>query len=133
MTQNDLQNELKISLGSPLGSKVVKVGPRTPSSQTVYGHLEPKWLQKGVRFETQIDPKIVLISEIEKVGDLEGPRVAKWTLQTSKINENHWRACNFQVFTLFSRKAIFNKCSSSRGSFWELFGSHFGTKNQLKK
>ena len=125
MTQNDLQNELKISLGSPLGSKVVKVGPRTPSSQTVYGHLEPKWLQKGVRLETKIGPKIVLIAEIEKVGDLEGPRVAKWTLQTSKINENHWRGCKFKLFTLFSQKSLFDRFPSSRGvilgAFWELF------------
>ena len=82
-----------MSLGSPPGSKVAKVGPRTPSAQRQCGHLELKRLQKGVHFETKIEPKIVLSSRVEKVGDLEGPRVAKWTLQTSKIIENHWRGC----------------------------------------
>ena len=97
-----------MSLGSPPAPKVAKVGSRTPYSQREESHLVPKWFQKGVHFEAKIDSKIVLISEIEKVGDLEGPRVTKWTLQTSKINENHWRGCNFQLFTLFSRKAVFD-------------------------
>ena len=92
-TPNWFQNYLKMSLGSPPGSKVAKVGPRTPSSQPPCTHLEPKWLPKGVNFEAKIESKIVLISRVEKVGDLEGPRVAKWTLQTSKIIENHWRGC----------------------------------------
>ena len=71
MTQNELQNELKMSLGSPPAPKVAKVCPRTPSSQTPRDHLEPKWLPKGVNFEAKIEFKIVLMSGVEKVGDLE--------------------------------------------------------------
>ena len=82
-----------MNLGSPPAPKVAKVGSRTPYSQSQYCHLEPKWLQKGINFEAKIESKIVLISRLEKVGDLEGPRVAKWTLKTSKIIENHWRGC----------------------------------------
>ena len=123
MTQNELQNELKMSLGSPPAPKVAKVGSRTPYSQSPYCHLEPNWLPKGVHFQTKFVFKIGLMSEVEKEGDLKGHRVVQWTLQTSKINENHLRGCNFQLFTLFSRKALFDQFSSSRGSLWEPFGS----------
>ena len=93
MTQNELQNDLKMSLGTPHGPKVTKVGPRTPWCQSPDVPIGPKWLPKGVHFETEMGPKIMWISRVEKVGDLEGPRVAKWTLQTSKIIEKHWRGC----------------------------------------
>ena len=93
MTQKELPNELKMSLGSPPGAKVAKVGSRTPYSQSQYCHLETKWLRKGTYFEVKIEFKIWVISRLEKVGDLKGHRVAKWTLQTSTIIENHWRGC----------------------------------------
>ena len=84
MTQNELQHELKMGLGPPPGPKVAKVGPRTPSSQKVPSHLEPKWLPKGGHFEAKIEPQIVLILRVEKAGHLEGPRVAKGTLGPPK-------------------------------------------------
>ncbi len=68
----------------------------------------PKRLQKGVRFEAKIESTIVLISGVEKVGDPEGPRVAKWTLGTSKIKQIHWSGCQFQLFAFFSWKALFD-------------------------
>ena len=96
-----------MNLGSPPGSKVARLGPRTPSSQTSCGHLVPNMLQHWGHFETKICSKIVLSSRVEKVGHLEGPRVAKWTLGTLKIKQNHWRGCEFQLFAVFSWKALF--------------------------
>ena len=84
ITQHELQHELKMGLGTPPGPKVAKVGPRTPSGQKVFPHLEPKWLPEGGHFEAKIEPKIMLISRGEKVGHLEGPRVAKGTLGPPK-------------------------------------------------
>ena len=74
----------KLVLGPPPGPKVAKVGPRTPSSQKVPSHLEPKWLPKGGNFEAKIKPKIMLISRVEKIGHLEGPRVANGALGPPK-------------------------------------------------
>ena len=62
-----------------------------------------------------------------------GPRFAKWTLWTSKINQNHWRGSRFQLFTLFRRKSLFGWFSRSRGSFWDDFGSQIWNKNRTKK
>ena len=80
----DAGTYLKISLGTPPGPKVAKVGPRTLSRQTSYCKLGPKLFNNGVHFEASIGPKIVLVPGVKKVGHLEGPRVAKLNLPDLK-------------------------------------------------
>ena len=90
------QNEAKIEpkwsqkgvQGGPDGDWT-RCGVRSPFLESFWCPNGAQRTQKGNRFEAKIKLKIVLISGVEKVGDLEGPRVAKWTLQTSKIIENH--------------------------------------------
>ena len=108
MTQHELQNDLKMSLGTPPGPKVAKVGSRTPYTQSPYSNLVLKRLQNGVRFEANIESKIVLISGVEKVGDPEDHRVAKRTLGTSKNKQIPWRGEQFHLFALFGWRALFD-------------------------
>ena len=131
MTPNGTLNYLKMSLGSP--PVFFKVGPRTPSSQTSCGHLEPKWLQKGVHFEAKIDSKIVLISGVEKVGDLEGPRVAKWTLETSKSLKTIGGVANFSFSHFSLQRRSGNTFLSILGPFLYPFGDRFETQNPDNK
>ena len=122
----------KWALGALVAQKWPKwvPGPLFPEIVVTFGAFG---LQKGGHFETKNGPKIKLISRVGKVGHLEGPRVAKWTLGTSKMKQNHCRGSQFQLFTVFSPKSLFGWFSSSRGSFLEHFGSHFWIKNQSKK
>ena len=56
----------------------------------------------------KIESKIIVISEAEKVVDLEAQKLEKKSLGTSKINEIPRRGCDFQGFALFSHGPVFN-------------------------
>ena len=66
--------------------------------------MDPKWGP----FCRQNRMKIRVDFGNRKVGDLEGPRVAKCTLDTSKNKENHWRCCKFKLFTRFGLGLVFS-------------------------
>ena len=85
-----------------MGPKITKVGPGTPSGQNVVSHTASKRLKRGGVLRLKIEPKIVLDSGVEKVVHSDAPKLAKWTLGTSKINQIHWRGSEFQLFALFS-------------------------------
>ena len=72
-------------------------------------------LKNGAVLRTKIEPKIVLDSGAKKVVHLDAPRLANWTPGTSKIIEIHLRGCEFQLFALFSWKALFERFWSSLG------------------
>ena len=57
--------------------------------------MELKWVKKGVVLRLKMEAKIMLNSGAEKVVHLDAPRLANWTPGTSKINEIHWRGCDF--------------------------------------
>ena len=124
---------LKMSLGTPPGPKVTKVGPWTPSVQGTDILFDPKGLPKGSRFEVKINSKIGLDSEAEKVVHLDDPRLANGTIGTSKTQQIHWRGGEFQLFALYRSKTVFDRFWSSRGIILGAFLIYFGNDNQSNK
>ena len=133
MTQNELQNELKMGLGTPAGPKVAKVGPRTPSGQNVESHFEPKWLPEGGHFEAKVKPKIMLISRVEKVGHLEGLGSPNGPSGPPKSTKTIGGVVDFS-FSHFSDGSHFLvDFRAPGGHFGTLLGASFGIKIDQQK
>ena len=121
----------KLALRVLLDSKWPKSVPGPPLVKGRVAIWDQKCPKTGVILRQKTDKNHVDF-ESRRIGHLEGRRVAKWTLQTSKIDQHHWRSCEFQLFTLFSPKSLWLTFELHGGSFWELFVSHFGTTKYKK-
>ncbi len=73
------------------------------------------------------------VAGVEKVVHLDAPRLANGTLGTSKIQQIHWRGDEFQLFTLFSLKPLFDRFWSSRRLILEAFWYQFWEQQSVEK
>ena len=110
---SDLKRSSKINFKLNLGPKTAQEGPRTPSTQTVGRHLEPKWPKKEAVLRLNINKKkTVLDLGAGKVVHVDAQGSSTGSSGPRKSKNSFGWGCIFQHFTRLRHKAIFDQYST---------------------